>query len=180
MAAQIVEMARSDQSGEPEKLSEELARTWLHDRGDGVPDGTFDVTMRHLANSWGWSIYGVTKLLNSMEAAGTIAREVLPDNGGTRITIVRQNGLKLISLRDIACLQTPPSQSLSGRLAQAYYGIIYGEAGFEDCGVEHLELIEQALFDSSANDNRPGLSDSCDLNDRCDLKDTAEPSRQAA
>ena len=33
MAAQIVKIARSE---EPEKLSEALARDWLHDRGDGV------------------------------------------------------------------------------------------------------------------------------------------------
>ena len=39
-----------------------------------------------------------------------------------------------------------PSQSLIDKLAQAYQGIIYDKPGFEHCGVEHLELIEQALF----------------------------------
>ncbi len=146
MAAQIVKIARSDQSAEQEKLSEELARAWLHDRGEGVSGQTFDVTIRHLANSWGWSIYAVTKLLNSMEAVGTIAREVLPDNGGTRITIVGRNGSKQISLKDIESIQTSPSQSLTDKLADAYQGIIYDKPGFEQFGVEHLELIEQALF----------------------------------
>lgn len=146
MTAQIVKMACNASSGEREKLSEGMARAWLYENGDGSPDRTFDVTMRHLSNIWGWSIYGVTKLLNSMEAMGVIVRDVLPENGGTRITIAERDDFKVVSIKDIENIQTRPTRPLMDKLAEAYHGIIYGRPGFEHCDVEHLEMIEQALF----------------------------------
>ncbi len=146
MTAQIVKLAHNEQSPDQEKLSEDRARAWLYENGDGSPDRTFDVTMRHLSNIWGWSIYGVTKLLNSMEATGVIIRDVLPENGGTRITIAGQGDFKVVSMKDIETIQMTPSKILTTRLAQAYHGIIYDKPGFEHCDVEHLEMIEQALF----------------------------------
>lgn len=156
-----------------EKWSEDKVRNWLHEQARMSEDRSFTVTQRQLASTWGWSVASVRNLLKSMKMAGILSREVLPNNGGTRLTIVGQRHASVVrlpvpirnqavkndsdpaawSLADIESMQAHPSKSLTDKLAQAYRGIIYGEAGFEACDVEHLELIEQALFGRAANDN---------------------------
>ena len=162
------------------------ARSWLLQQAEMSKDGSFVVTTRNLAALWGWSKAAVSNFLKTMDLSGQITREVLPNNGGTRLTIAGQGASVVVplstkgrtvkndsseagwSFEDIESHQAPPSKSLSNRLARAYHGIIYGEAGFEHCSVEHLDLIERALFGIAGNDNR------------CDLGDVAEPVRQAA
>ncbi len=149
-----------------EKLSEDEVRNWLHQQAKMSADRSFTVTQRQLATTWGWSVASVRNLLKSMKMAGILSREVLPNNGGTRLTIVERghgsvvrlpvpirsqavksdSGLSAWSLADIESIQVRPSKSLTDKLAIAYHGIIYDRPGFEHCGVQHLELIEQALF----------------------------------
>ena len=60
--------------------------------------------------------------------------------------VKNDSGLEEWSIADIENIQASPSKPLSDKLAQAYDGIIYDKPGFEHCDVEHLEMIEQALF----------------------------------
>ncbi|MCF6200149.1 MAG: hypothetical protein L3J67_12300 [Hyphomicrobiaceae bacterium] len=160
VAAYKIEMNTKD-----EKWSEDEVRNWLHQQAKMSVDRSFTVTQRQLATTWGWSVASVRNLLKSMKMAGILSREVLPNNGGTRLTIVGQDPQAVVvpmfrsgqavkndsypgnwSFADIEVLQSAPSKALMDKLAHAYHAIIYGKPGFEGCDVEHLELIEQALF----------------------------------
>ena len=149
-----------------EKWDDDRARDWLFRQAKMSADSSFVVTTRNLAALWGLSKAGVSNFLKTMDLSGQITREVLPNNGGTRITITGDgrnpvvvplkggrelppddgNAHALFSIADIETVRSTPSQSLIDKLAHAYQGIIYDKPGFEHCGVEHLELIEQALF----------------------------------
>ena len=149
-----------------EKWDNDKARDWLLRQAQLSADSSFVVTTRNLAARWCWSKAGVSNFLKTMELSGQITREILPNNGGTRITIAERcvvpvvvplkgwgeqspddgNAHALFSIADIETVRSTPSQSLVDKLAQAYQGIIYDKPGFEHCDVEHLELIEQTLF----------------------------------
>jgi hypothetical protein len=148
-----------------EKLSKDEARAWLYEQAEASGDRSFVITLRNLGVTWGWSTVRVRNLLNSMEMAGQLHREVLSNNGGTRLTIAEQGrdpvvvplipksqAVKYDSATgqwlaaDIKTIQSLPSKILTARLAQAYHGIIYDKPGFEHCDIEHLEMIERALF----------------------------------
>ncbi|MCF6200273.1 MAG: hypothetical protein L3J67_12965 [Hyphomicrobiaceae bacterium] len=161
VAAYKIELNRKD-----EKWSEDEVRNWLHHEARMSADRSFTVTQRQLATTWGWSVASVRNLLKSMKMAGILSREVLPNNGGTRLTIVEQRNDSVVrlsapfrsqavkndsdpgswSFADIETLQSAPSKALMDKLSHAYHAIIYGKPGFESCDVEHLELIEQVLF----------------------------------
>ena len=163
MAAAAREIAENKKT---EKWDDDRVRDWLFRQAEISEDSSFVVTTRNLAALWGWSKAGVSNLLKTMEMSGQITREVLPNNGGTKLAIAGKeanpvvvplkrvekqaanddNAPAAFSFGDIEHIQHSPSQSLTDKLAMAYQGIIYGKPGFEHCDVEHLELIEQALF----------------------------------
>ena len=108
-------------------------------------------------SEWKRSAYWVMAFLKRLEAEGAIARQILPDNGGTLITINDISAGNVTSPGsgmpdDISQIieNLPPILSVpqADRLSRAYRGIVYGEPGYEWADVEHLEIIEQVLLPS--------------------------------
>ena len=129
--------------------SHEEAWGWLRRNGDAASGGTFHTTARKLMSEWHRSAYWVMAFLKRLEAEGAIARQILPDNGGTLITINNISAGKVISGNISQFIDDLPlvlSARQADKLSQVYHGIIYGEPGYEWADIKHLEKIEQALF----------------------------------
>ncbi|MCF6199562.1 MAG: hypothetical protein L3J67_09240 [Hyphomicrobiaceae bacterium] len=149
-AAVRLTATKMDESG----YSHEEAWGWLRRNGDVALNRTFHTTARKLMSEWNRSAYWVMGFLKRLETEGAIKRQILPDNGGTLITVNDISAGKVISPRSGVSdgisqfiENLPPILSVQqvDRLSRAYRGIVYGEPEYDWADIKHLEIIEQAL-----------------------------------
>jgi len=134
------------------RYSDDEAHLWLLEQGDGSCNRTFHTTARRLMKEWCWSAWAVMKLLTRLEKSGAIRRQILPDNGGTLITVLHNSVASkqrtIAMARFVKNLPYVLSARQLAHLSQTYEAIIYGQSGYEWATIEHLEIIEQALLPS--------------------------------
>ena len=132
------------------RYSDDEAHLWFLEQGNVANNRTFHTTARRLMKEWRWSAWSVMKLLTRLEEGGVIRRQILHDNGGTLITVLQNSvaskQLTIAMARFVENLPSVLSAYQVARLSQTYEALIYGQPGYEWATIEHLEIIEKALF----------------------------------